>query len=268
MIPTDTIDKLASVWSSLSELGAGLTDAEWHTATDCPGWDVQDNLAHLVGIERMLQSLPPTDHRAAPADHVKNPLGAANENEIDARRSRSGADVLAEWNELVALRLRTLREGDDAYFAKEMQTPTGPGTLADFLHIRVLDCWAHEQDIRRALGRPGNNDTPAAEHTIDRLLRTIPIVVGKRAGAPDGATVVLEITGPVRRTVPVTVDGGRAKVVHEVPADVLATVRLGSDTFATLALGRRTAAELADHWSVTGDEALGRAIVEQLNMMI
>ena len=106
-------------------------------------------------------------------------------------------------------------------------TPTGPGTVADFLHIRVLDCYAHEQDIRRAIGVPGNLDSTEAAHTIDRLLRTIPIVVGKRAGAPEGSTVVLELTGPVHRTVPVTVVEGRAKVVASVPADVLATVRNG-----------------------------------------
>ncbi len=190
-----------------------------------------------------------------------------NARSTPAARS-AGSEVLAEWDELVAVRLKTLRGGDDSYFAKEMQTPTGPGTLADFLQIRVLDCWAHEQDIRRALGRPGNNDTPAAEHAIDRLLRTIPIVVGKRAAAPDGTNVVLEITGPVRRTVPVTVDAGRAKVVERVPDAVHATIRMSSDTFATLALGRRTAAELAGEWAVVGDTALGETIVGQLNLMI
>lgn len=268
MIPTDTIDKLAATWAAVSELGAGLTESQWKLPTDCPGWTVQDNLSHLIGTERTLQALPPTETVAAPAAHVKNAIGQMNENDIEHRRGRSGAEVLAEWNDLVALRLATLRSGDETYFAKEMMTPTGPGTLADFLHIRVMDSWAHEQDMRRAVGVPGSLDTPSAEHSIDRLLRTIPIVVGKRAGAPEGSTVVLEITGPVRRTVPVTVVEGRAKVVGTVPADVLATVRIDSEAFAVLALGRRTGDDLADRWSVEGDQAIGSAVVRQLNMMI
>jgi uncharacterized protein (TIGR03083 family) len=229
---------------------------------------VQDNLSHLIGVERMLQGLPPTAHQAAGVDHVKNAIGVANENEIDARRDHSGAAVLSEWNELVELRLRTLRDAGEDYFAQPAATPTGPGTMADFLHIRVLDCWAHEQDMRRALDRPGNLDSPSAEHTIDRLLRTIPIVVGKRAGTPEGATVVIELTGPVKRTVPVTVLGGRATVVDSVPPDVLATVSMDSETFGVLALGRRTAAEVSDGWEITGDTTIGEAVVSQLGMMI
>ncbi len=268
MIPTDTIDKLVSVWAATSELCAGLTAEQWKLPTDCPGWTVQDNLSHLIGIERMLQGLPGAPAIAELGPHVKNDIGKSNEYEIEARRSSPGADVLAEWNELVALRTETLRSADDAYFDAAAMTPTGPGTLADFLHIRVLDSYAHDQDIRRAIAVPGNLDSPAAEHSIDRLLRTIPIVVGKRAGTPEGGTVVLELTGPVHRAVVVTVVEGRAKVVAEQPDTVLATVRMDSATFTTLALGRRSAGELTDGWSVEGDTELGTKVVAGLNMMI
>ena len=60
MIPTTTIDTLALSFASLSSLGATLTEAEWKTPTDLPGWSVQDNLSHLVGIERRMQGLPGT----------------------------------------------------------------------------------------------------------------------------------------------------------------------------------------------------------------
>ena len=49
---------------------------------------------------------------------------------------------------------RTLAEADDEYFDQPMQTPTGPGTMTDFLATRILDCWVHEQDMRRALDLP------------------------------------------------------------------------------------------------------------------
>jgi uncharacterized protein (TIGR03083 family) len=268
VIPTDTIDTLVAVWRSVSELCAPFTETQWKLPTDCPGWTVQDNVSHLIGTERALEGLPMAPAVEELGDHVKNAIGKVNEYEIEARRPRQGAEVLAEWNELVERRTATLRSAADEYFDAPAMTPTGPGTVADFLHIRVLDCYAHEQDIRRAIGVPGNLDSPAAAHTVDRLLRTIPIVVGKRAGTPEGATVVLELTGPVRRTVPVTVVDGRAKVVAESPTEALATIRMDSSTFTTLALGRRPAADLAEGWSVRGDTALGTRVVEQLNMMI
>jgi uncharacterized protein (TIGR03083 family) len=201
-------------------------------------------------------------------DHVKNPIGEFNEAEVEARRAMSGAQVLAEWNELVELRLRTLRSAGETYFATEMMTPTGPGTMADFLHIRVLDCWIHEQDMRRALGRPGHGGGAAAEHTIDRLLRTLPIVVGKRAATPEGGAVVIDITGEVERHLVCEVTGGRAAFVDEPTAPPLATVSLDSEAFVVLATGRRTAAAMADRIHLSGDTALGQKIVDNLNMMI
>lgn len=268
MIPTDTIDKLETIWRSVSALGEQLDEAQWKLPSDLSGWTVQDNLAHLIGTERMLQGLP----AAAPPDvlgeHVKNPIGQSNEAAVEERRGRAGADVLQEWNTLVDLRVETLRGADEQYFAKEMPTPTGPGTMADFLHIRVLDCWIHEQDMRRAVDRPGHLGGPAAEHTIDRLLRTIPIVVGKRAATPEGRAVVIDITGDVVRHVVCEVNGGRAAIVAQAALAPLATVTLDSDAFVVLATGRRPAAAIATRIALSGDEALGQRVVDNLNMMI
>jgi uncharacterized protein (TIGR03083 family) len=268
MIPHDTINKLADTFASLSSLCADLTEAQWKMPTQLPGWSVQDNLSHLIGIERNLEKLPATTHKAVGFDYIKNPIGASNENEVDARRSLSGAEVLAEWNNIAATRLETLRNADDAYFEVEAFTPTGPGTVADFLHIRILDCWLHEQDMRRVLGMPGHQSGPAAEHTIDRLIRTIPIVVGKRASTPDGGSVVITITKPVTRTIVATVANGRAQLGSDVPTDALVTISIDSDTFIQLATGRATHLELTSSIIMSGDVELGTAVVSQFNMMI
>jgi uncharacterized protein (TIGR03083 family) len=265
---TRTIDTLEATFRSLSELGASLDEQQWKAATDLPAWSVQDNLSHLVGIERMLHGLPATEHRAGETAHVRNPIGEVNEHEVDVRRSRTGAEVLAEWDEITAQRLAVLRSVDDAYFDAPAMTPTGPGTVADFLHIRVLDCWVHEQDMRRAVGLPGHDDGAAAEHTIDRLIRTIPIVVGKRAATPEGATVVIELTGPVHRTIATTVIDGRAQLRPDVPAVVFATLTMDSNTFVTLATGRRTATDLAGAVHLSGDVAHAQRVADALNMMI
>jgi uncharacterized protein (TIGR03083 family) len=268
MIPTERIDMLEQTWHSIIDLCSGLTDEQWKTATDLPGWNVQDNLSHLIGFERALEGLPATDHRANELGHTRNTLGESNEHEVDARRSLPGAAVLAEWQALVEQRLATLRSADDSYFAQPAETPAGPGTMADFLDLRVLDSWSHEQDIRRALGMPGNLASASAEHTIDRLIRTLPIVIGKRAGTGEGDAVAVEITGPVHRSLTYEVIEGRAKPVPSPTNATVATVRMDSDTFATLALGRRTAEHCADRITVEGDTALAGRIIGGLNMMI
>jgi len=268
MIPTQTLDTLEHTWKFINSLCAQLTEQQWKTPTQLPGWTVQDNLSHLIGTERMLQGLPATPHRATDMSFVKNPIGEFNEHEVDVRRSLSGAEVFEEWKEISELRLATLRNADDEYFAREAMTPTGPGTIADFLHIRILDCWLHEQDIRVALDILGNNDGPGASHTIDRLIRTIPIVVGKRAATPEGETVVINITGPVERQVVVTVVDGRAQIVTDTPASPICTISMGSPTFVQVATGRLTGEEAHPSCQIEGDDELATRILNQLNMMI
>lgn len=268
MIPHDTINKLEETWNSISEFCAHLTEEQWKSASQLPKWTVQDNLSHIVGTEAGLEGLPRTDHQASDMSHTRNPIGEMNEHDVDSRRSMTGAAVLAEWNTLAAARLHTLKNADDEYFNKESFTPTGPGTLADFLHIRVLDCWIHEQDMRRAVNMPGHQGGPSAEHTIDRLIRTVPIVVGKRAATPEGGTVVVVITGPVQRTVATTIVEGRAQLSTEVPDSVLTTITMDSDTFVQLATGRATHEQLASHITSAGDTELATRVVSQFNMMI
>ena len=264
-----TTDLLEETWASTIAVCRPLSADEWALPTDCPGWTVKDHLSHVIGTERMLQGLPAADADPGALPHVKNPMGEFNEREVEARRDRSGPEVLAELEALVALRLETLRDGDDAYFAQERMSPIGPGTMLDFLSIRILDCFVHEQDIRRAIGRPGHLDGGPAEHTTDRMLLTLPLVVGKRAAAPEGSTTVLHLDGAVERTVPVVVEGGRAKVVDAAPAGPpTVSVTMDSETFLVLAVGRQSAADRSDRIAIEGDAALGQAIVSNLNMMI
>lgn len=260
-----TLDALYATWDSIDEVCATLTEEQWKRPTDCPGWSVQDTLSHLIGVERLLHGLPATEHRADGGEHVRNPIGEFNEHEVDARRSLPGSAVFAEWTTLTAERREALDAADDDYFAREMMTPTGPGTMADFLHIRVLDCYVHEQDVRRAVGAPGHLDGPAAELTVDRLTRTLPIVVGKRAKTPEGAAVRFDVTGPVVRNLTYRVVEGRARL-DEDGGEAACTVSMDSPTFLVLATGRASAADAT--WRATGDEALAERVVSNLNMMI
>jgi uncharacterized protein (TIGR03083 family) len=274
-IPTVIIDTLTGVWRAWSELGHGITETQWKTQTDLPAWSVQDNLSHLIGIERLLEGFPAAPRRDPPEgseSHVRNTIGDFNENEVELRRGLPGAAVLAEWDELIATREHTLAAAEAAYYAQPMITPVGPGTMTDFLSVRIVDCWVHEQDARRALDMPGNESGAAAEHSIDRLLRSLPMVVGKRAACPEGCAVEFELTGPVRRHVTCEVRDGRAVVVDHPARPPRATVAMDSQTYVVLANGRRPVDDVADRVTVTatetaGDE-LGRRVVGGLNVMV
>lgn len=262
--------QLASVWRSIDEVCDDLTPDQWQLATDCPGWTVADQVAHVVGTESMLAGRPspepPTG--AAPA-HVRNDIARFNEAWLERYRAGDTRHLLSDLREVTAERLQRLQAMTEADLEAPSWTPVGQATYRRFMQVRVFDCWVHEQDIRLAVGRPGHLDGPAAEQALDEVVRALGYTVGKRAAAPQGSLVRIEVTGPVVRTVDVAVEG-RAVVVPAGHGTPTATLRVPSDCLLRLACGRRSPADAARAGDVVlaGDEAVARAVVEHLPFTI
>lgn len=258
-----SIEHLDLTWRSIVDLCGDLTDEEWARPTGCPGWSVQDQISHLIDYEAGALGRPRPDHVvAAGLDHLKNPLGEANEVGIDARRALPGAAVLAELVEVTAARLQQLQGLTDADFAREVTTPAGPGTIDDMLDLRVMDTWSHEQDVRRALGRPGHVSGPAADHAVDFFTKFLPFVVGKRAGAPDGSSVQLAIGD--RPPIRVLISEGRGALVDASDGEPTVTLTMPVTTFAAVAGAR---SDVPGDLVITGDEDLGRRVLASLSVM-
>jgi uncharacterized protein (TIGR03083 family) len=263
------VDMMEHVWGSISGLCDGLTEAEWKTLTDCPAWSVQDQVSHMSGSENGILGNPDPDHTAADVSHTRSDQGIHNEMIVDYRRSWSGQQVLDEFRQNTGQRMDFLRSKSDDDFAAEMQTPVGPAPMSEFISIRIMDAWVHEQDIRRALAQPGELDGPTAAHALGRILRAMPFVVARRAQAPDGATVVFDVSGPAGRVLPVVVEGNRAREADEAPAEATVHIEMDAETFGCLGCGRWEPDEMlhTGRVQVQGDAALGEAIVRQMNIM-
>lgn len=255
------IELLESVWDSISQLGADLSDEQWDTPTECPGWSVRDQVSHIVGIERMLAGVD-TD---PPAESGFEGIAAFNEGQIAPRRSRPGAEVLAEMVDICAQRLEALRAMPAEKWDEVGFTPIGEAPYRTFMDIRVFDSWAHEQDMRRALGISGHLSGPVVRHCLDWHARNMGFVVGKKAGAPEGSTVVFDIEGDADGPRGVAVADGRAK--PSTPADnPTATVYTDVDTYNALCCGRTDPAGTLAAGLVTlsGDRELGERVVMAL----
>lgn len=257
-----SIDNLERTWRSVLELCTGLTEEEWKRPTGCPGWSVQDNVSHLIDYEARALGQPAPDGAPLRGEHLKNPLGEGNEVGVEHRRRLRGDEVMAELREVTAARAAQLRALGPDDLAQEVVTPAGPGTVATMLRLRVMDTWSHEQDIRRALGRPGHEEGPAVEEAVGYFAGFLPLVVAKRAAAPDGAVVVFEI-GEVHRSA-VQVAEGRGRAVDVPPAGATVRLTMSAGTFAALVGGRSDA---PDDVEVEGDQALGHRILGVLGFM-
>ncbi len=224
----------------------------------------------MVGSESAILGRPAPDHTPADLSHTRNELGARNEVVVDWRRQWPGARVLDEFREVTGERMERLRAMSADDFDAPAQTPIGPGTVRDHLGIRIFDAWVHEQDMRRAVDRPGSMEGPIAEHSVDRVVQAMPYVVGKKAQAPDGATVVFEVAGTVALTLPIGVEGRFAKPLDAGPPNPTVRLKMDTEAFACLGCGRWHPDEViaSGKVSIAGDTALGETIVRQMNFMI
>jgi len=109
----------------------------------CPAWTVHDVVAHVSGVV--------VDVANGNLEGITtDPWTAA---QVDARRDRSVAEILAEWDEH-APGFESLLDGIGE-----------PGRQA------VADVATHEHDIRTALGRPGERDSDAVRIGLGMIAR-------------------------------------------------------------------------------------------------
>jgi len=263
------VDLLEETWRSIAGLGDQLGTPEWDLPSECPGWTVHDVLSHVVGTERSLLGDPSPTPISTP-EHVHNDVGARNEGWVASLRPRPGPELVAMFREVTARRLQDLRSWPAARFDELGPTPVGTVSYREFMAVRVMDCWVHEQDMRVATARPGHREGAAAELSIDRLTSAMPFVVGRQARAPEGSSVRFEITGVPSRRVDVVVRDGRGTLGSPPGGGPTTEIRMDVEVFWRLACGRvsSNAARGAGLVDVRGDDALGQRVLDGMAFMI
>ncbi len=270
---SDVLSGLFAVWDAIDGLLDGLPETGWRAATSLPVWDVKAVVSHMVGTESFLSGVAPpeVDVDVSGFDHVRNDVGAMNECWVRHLSGESGAAVLERFRAVTNDRREVLANLDEDGWDAVTPTPVGPESYGRFMRVRVFDCWMHEQDIRTALQQPSSDDDldgAASRLSLDEIAATMGFVVGKLAKAPDGSRVLFDLTGPLARSIRVSVDG-RAQLVDDFGGqEPTATIRLDALQFTRLAGGRSLCPTRAQDVGFGGDKDVAAQIVEHLNFVI
>jgi len=173
-------------------LVAGLDEPGWRTPTPAAGWDIADQIGHLAYFDEVAvrAAVHPDEFRAELAVQAGEGIDADT---IAARyRDRTGAQMLA-WFDTARTDLLDTFANLDPRLRLPWFGP--PMSAASSLTARLMETWAHTQDIADALG--------VTREPTDRLRHVAHIGVGARAfsyavrgQAPPGTPVRVELTSP------------------------------------------------------------------------
>ncbi|MFN8099940.1 MAG: maleylpyruvate isomerase family mycothiol-dependent enzyme [Dermatophilaceae bacterium] len=272
--PTDLVG-LVTAWSTsvagLIALGRECTEADFARPTCCPGWTVQDQLAHVAGVEAMFGGAAPSDVAVPDYPWIRHDMGRFMEGPVQARRSWPGSAVVDEL--AAALTERQAAYADPALTVDStLATPLGEMTLGDLVTLRIMDVWVHEQDVREALGRPGGLESGGASVFVQAMLDRVPRLWAPLLAADQG--LLLRVEGPTSGVAGVGLLGlpegdGTAQALFDDPGQWPGTLTMITGTTQPLtrrAAGRvPTAGVLADaSVTIDGDAGLGTRALEAL----
>lgn len=232
---------LTEQFHTITDLCSGFDEATWALPTCLPGWNVKDNVSHMIGTESMLLGRPNPTVEVIGLTHVRNAIGEANELWVESLRGESGARVLDVFNEVTDKRIAALEAMTQADFDAPSWTPAGPDeTYGRFMRIRHYDCFMHTLDITEAIGVDDITPVDHLRSALSEPIGGLGYIVGKKAGLPKGTSVRIELTGPAGGTYLVDV-ADRATLVDELDGDPTASITLDPVLFLRLTGGRRPA---------------------------
>lgn len=195
--PWDARPLMSEERDALLGLLRGLARDAWASPTPCPGWSVQDVVAHVLGEDLGLLARARDGH-----DGVRIPAGLpyrafvgalndANQRWVEAARRLSP-------RQLVDLLSRTGDELAEHLAGVDMKAPasvvwTGPDPVPAWFDVarHYTERWVHQQQVREAVGRPGLD----GDREVGAVLRTFVWALASVPPAEPGAEVGFSVTG-------------------------------------------------------------------------
>jgi uncharacterized protein (TIGR03084 family) len=187
---------LAAEHDDLDGIVAGLTPEGWDTPTPAPGWAVLDQVGHLAFFDaRAREALTDPDGFAETVAELQSDPALEEEwmsTHLAEARALAPAELLRWWRAERAGVLAALAATDPArrvpWFGPPMST-------VSFATARLMETWAHGQDVADALGVT-RLPTARLRHIAHIGVRAVPFSFVVHGLEPPTAPIRVELTSP------------------------------------------------------------------------
>lgn len=191
---------VADLKAELAELDGvvgRLTDEQWDLATPAEGWAIRDQISHLAFFdEQATEAATDPDGFAASLQKVALDVDSFMDEPLLRGRSMAPSDVLGWWRSAKANELKAFHALDPAARIPWFGPPMSP---ASFVSARIMETWAHGQDIYDAL-QLTRAPTARLRHICHLGVRARANSYGARGRSIPEVEVAVELAGPTGET--------------------------------------------------------------------
>jgi uncharacterized protein (TIGR03084 family) len=177
----------------LRDMVADLDEPGWHRPTPAEGWSIGDQISHLAFFDdAAIQSA--TDPEGFAAEMERDfTVGQLTPDDVAERyRNQAGAELLAWFD---ASRRRLIRVFSELDPALRLPWFGLPMSAASSLTARIMETWAHGQDVADALGLM-REPTARLRHIAHIGVRAMPFSFAANGLDVPPDPVRVELTGP------------------------------------------------------------------------
>ncbi|MCL4443129.1 MAG: TIGR03084 family metal-binding protein [Actinobacteria bacterium] len=227
----DDLDRIVSV----------IDEDEWLHPTPAEGWDVRDSIGHLAYFDDAARRA--VVDPAGFAAHVEEVMSLSIDpivEHLERGRSMNGAGVLAWWREAREKLLGCLSTADPESRLKWYGPPMG---MRSFVTARLMETWAHGQDVVDALGVV-RQPTARLRHIAELGVRTRNFSYIVRGLEPPLSEVAVYLEDPTEQ----------GNTWHWGPDDASNSVHGTALDFCLIVTERRNLADVS--LEIKGDDAL------------
>jgi len=188
----DLLHDLADEQADLDRIVAPLPPDGWATPTPAEGWDVADTISHLAFFDAAATRAALDAEAFAAEVEVALSDPEYIDKELEQGRGLAPAELLAAWRDGRTVMLKTFGALD----GKARLPWYGPPMSAmSFATARLMETWAHGQDVVDALGAE-RSPTARLRHIAHLGVRTRGFSYVVRGQIPPEGEVRVELLAP------------------------------------------------------------------------
>jgi uncharacterized protein (TIGR03083 family) len=247
-----------------------LDTGQWAQPTICPGWDVKDVAAHVLGdhigrLSRHRDGYPLLHPRAGEAFPVF--LDRVNEEWVMAAR-RLSPRVLVEQLSVIGLQIAEFWATVDPDTLGAGVSWAGPGPAPVWLDGArdFSEYWTHHQQICEAVGRAGLIGPEYLGPVLDTFMRALPHTL-RHLNAPEDTALQVFVAGPAGGQWACVRGPDRWRLQRQPYPQPAARLELDADTTWRLCTRGITPGRAAERARIDGDRHLAAAALQIVSII-